>query len=77
MNMTPRTLIRRLEADGTSFQAIKDALRRDMAIRDLQAGRKSVEAIALDVGFSSSANFYKAFQRWTGSTPGSYRRKQI
>ena len=43
MHMTPRTLIRRLHADGTSFQAIKDALRRDIAIRDLQAGRKSVE----------------------------------
>ncbi len=74
MHMTPRTLIRRLEADGTSFQAIKDALRRDIAIRDLQAGRKSVEAIALDVGFSSAANFHRAFQRWTGSTPSAYRR---
>ncbi|MFY0691934.1 MAG: AraC family transcriptional regulator ligand-binding domain-containing protein [Paracoccaceae bacterium] len=74
MHLTPRTLIRRLEADGTSFQAIKDALRRDIAIRDLQAGQKSVEAIALDVGFSSSANFHRAFKRWTGSTPSSYRR---
>lgn len=77
MHMTPRTLIRRLEADGTSFQAIKDALRRDIAIRDLQAGRKSVEAIAQDVGFSSAANFHRAFQRWTGNTPSSYRRKQV
>lgn len=76
MYMTPRTLIRRLNADGTSFQAIKDALRRDIAIRDLQVGRKSIEAIALDVGFSSAANFHRAFQRWTGSTPSSYRRKQ-
>jgi AraC-like DNA-binding protein len=76
MNMTPRTLIRRLDADGTSFQSIKDALRRDIAIRDLQAGRKSIEAIALDVGFSSAANFHRAFLRWTGSTPRSYRRTQ-
>ena len=76
MHMAPRTLIRRLQADGTSFQAIKDALRRDIAIRDLQAGRKSVEAIAHDVGFSSAANFHRAFQRWTGSTPSSYRRTQ-
>lgn len=73
MHMTPRTLIRRLEADGTSFQSIKDALRRDMAIRDLQEGRKSVEAIAYDVGFSSAANFHRAFQRWTGTTPRFYR----
>ncbi|WP_435231766.1 AraC family transcriptional regulator ligand-binding domain-containing protein [Pseudopelagicola sp. nBUS_20] len=75
MHLTPRTLIRRLQSDGTSFQAIKDALRRDIAIRDLQAGRKSVETIAHDVGFSSAANFHRAFQRWTGSTPSSYRRK--
>ncbi|MEM7470547.1 MAG: AraC family transcriptional regulator ligand-binding domain-containing protein [Pseudomonadota bacterium] len=75
MHVTPRTLIRRLRADGTSFQMIKDGLRRDLAIRDLQAGRKSVEAIALDVGFSSAANFHKAFRRWTGSAPSAYRLK--
>lgn len=76
MNMTPRTLIRRLEAGGASFQDIKDDLRRDIAIRELQAGRKSVEAIAHDVGFSSAANFHRAFQRWTGDTPSSYRRRR-
>jgi AraC-like DNA-binding protein len=74
LHMTPRTLMRRLEADGTTFQAIKDALRRDMAIRHLQSGRQSIEAIALDLGFSSAANFHKAFHRWTGNTPSSYRR---
>ena len=76
MNMTPRTLMRRLEADGTSFQAIKDALRRDIAIRNLQADRMSIEAIAQDLGFSSAANFHKAFQRWTGHTPSVYRRRR-
>ncbi|WP_299648367.1 AraC family transcriptional regulator [uncultured Tateyamaria sp.] len=76
LHMTPRTLIRRLEADGTSFQAIKDALRRDIAIRRLQVGETSIEAIAQDVGFASAASFHKAFQRWTGTTPSSYRRRQ-
>ncbi|MEX3016422.1 helix-turn-helix domain-containing protein [Gymnodinialimonas hymeniacidonis] len=74
MHMTPRTLIRKLEANGTTFQAIKDALRRDIAIRHLQSGQHSIEAIAHEVGFSSAANFHKAFQRWTGNTPSSYRR---
>lgn len=74
MHMTPRTLIRRLERNGTSFQAIKDGLRRDIAIRDLQAGRNSIEAIAQDLGFASAASFHKAFQRWTGNTPSFYRR---
>ncbi len=76
LHLTPRTLIRRLEADGTSFQTIKDALRRDIAIRHLMMGQKSVEAIAHDVGFSSAANFHRAFQRWTGNTPSSYRRSK-
>ncbi|MBY8978291.1 AraC family transcriptional regulator ligand-binding domain-containing protein [Rhodobacteraceae bacterium NNCM2] len=76
MHMTPRTLIRKLEADGTTFQAIKDALRRDIAIRHLQTGQQSIEAIAHEVGFPSAANFHKAFQRWTGNTPKSYRRTQ-
>ena len=74
LHVTPRTLIRKLDADGTSFQTIKDALRRDIAIRHLAAGRLSVEAIAQEVGFSSAASFHKAFLRWTGDTPGVYRR---
>ena len=77
MHMTPRTLIRKLEADGTSFQAIKDALRRDIAIRHLQTSNLSVDTIALDIGFSSAASFHKAFQRWTGNTPSSYRRANL
>lgn len=77
MNMTSRTLIRRLEADGTSFQTIKDALRRDIAIRRLQADGESIEAIAQDVGFASAVSFHKAFRRWTGTTPSTYRAQQV
>jgi len=66
-------LIRHLAAEGTSFQRIKDNLRRDIAIRDLAAGDKSIEAIAQDVGFASTANFHRAFKQWTSMTPGAYR----
>ncbi len=74
LNLTPRTLIRRLDAENTSFQAIKDGLRRDIAMRDLSLAGKSIEAISQDVGFASAANFHRAFKRWTGTTPGAYRR---
>ncbi|MEJ6393125.1 AraC family transcriptional regulator ligand-binding domain-containing protein [Gymnodinialimonas sp. 2305UL16-5] len=77
LHLTPRTLIRRLEADGTSFQAIKDGVRRDIAIRRLQVGDASIEAVAQDVGFASAASFHKAFLRWTGATPSSYRRRSV
>ena len=73
LNLTPRTLIRRLDAEATSFQAIKDGLRRDIAIRDLTSGTKSIEAISQDIGFGSAASFHRAFRRWTGATPRSYQ----
>ncbi|MDF1718564.1 MAG: AraC family transcriptional regulator [Antarcticimicrobium sp.] len=74
LNLTPRTLMRRLEAEGTSFQDIKDGLRRDIAIRDLTQGDKTLEGVSQDIGFASVANFHRAFKRWTGMTPGAYRR---
>ena len=73
LKMTPRTLNRRLKDEGTSFQEIKDALRRDIAIRALQQGTESIEQIAFDTGFSAPANFHRAFRKWTSRTPGSYR----
>lgn len=76
LNLTPRTLIRRLDGEGTSFQAIKDGLRRDIAIRDLSRGLKSIEEISQDIGFASAANFHRAFRRWTNATPGAYRQRE-
>lgn len=73
LKMTPRTLNRRLKNEGTSFQDIKDALRRDIAIRSLQQSTDSIEQIAFDTGFSAPANFHRAFRKWTNRTPGSYR----
>lgn len=73
LRMTPRTLNRRLREEGTSFQEIKDALRRDIAIRALQQGTDSIEQISFDTGFSAPANFHRAFRKWTSRTPGSYR----
>lgn len=74
LNLTPRTLIRRLKSEGTSFQAIKDGLRRDMAIRELTNGTKTLEAISQDLGFASAGNFHRAFKSWVGVSPGRYRR---
>ena len=73
-HMTQRTLLRRLEVERTSFQLIKDGMRRDMAIRYLGDGRKNIEEISDDLGFSSSSNFYRSFKRWTGESPSKYIR---
>ncbi len=76
-HMSPRTLIRRLAAEHTSFQGIKDALRRDFAIFELINTDKSLEDIAYDHGFASVSIFHRAFKRWTGNTPGEYRRTRL
>ncbi|SHH53955.1 Helix-turn-helix domain-containing protein [Cognatishimia maritima] len=72
LHVTPRTLIRRLNAQGSSFQAIKDSLRRDMAIAGLTEGQP-IEALAQTLGFASAATFHRAFKHWTGDTPAAYR----
>ena len=74
LHMSPRTLHRRLEEEGTSFRAIKDGLRRDLAISQLSHSDKSVLDIALDLGFAEASAFHRAFKKWTGARPGEYRR---
>ncbi|WP_300319174.1 AraC family transcriptional regulator [Accumulibacter sp.] len=75
LHLSPRTLHRRLEDEGSSFQATKDALRRDLAINRLAKTRQSLAQIAGDLGFADSAAFYRAFLRWTGVAPAHYRKR--
>jgi AraC-like DNA-binding protein len=67
------TLRRRLAAEGTTFQAIKDELRRDSAIHQLAGGPRSVNAIAAELGFREPSAFRRAFRKWTGLQPLAYR----
>ncbi|HEU4674775.1 MAG TPA: AraC family transcriptional regulator [Motilibacteraceae bacterium] len=67
------TLRRRLAQEGTSFQALKDAVRRDRAIVLLSRGDLPVEEVAARLGFSEASAFSRAFRRWTGAPPGAYR----
>jgi AraC-like DNA-binding protein len=74
LHFSVRTLCRRLEAEGTSFRLIKDALRRDIAVQRLTQTSRSIAAIAFELGFEDATAFHRAFKQWTGSTPGAYRR---
>lgn len=73
--MSTRTLSRKLAAEGSSFQKIKDALRRDLAIQRLVKTQDSIGHIAADLGFDNLPSFHRAFLAWTGSTPGAYRKQ--
>jgi AraC-like DNA-binding protein len=73
MSVSPSTLRRRLEDEGRSYQAVKDELRRDMALHLLQTSRLSVAEIASRVGFKETSAFHRAFRKWTGLAPGQFR----
>jgi AraC-like DNA-binding protein len=74
LNMTPATMRRRLHEEGASYQSIKDQLRRDLAISYLSHSSRSVMDIALELGFSERSAFHRAFRKWTGASPGEFRR---
>ena len=73
LNMSARTLRRRLEKEGTSYQRIKDNARRDVAITLLSREGLTVSEVAERVGFSDPSAFHRSFKKWTGQSPGSYR----
>lgn len=76
LHYSVRTLCRRLEAEGTAFQVIKDEVRRDIAIQRLTRSDDAIAAIAYDVGFDNPTAFHRAFRHWTGSTPAAYRQRK-
>ena len=76
LNMSVRTLIRRLQVQGTSFQTLRDAERRDRAVALLSRSNLTVTAIARSLGFSDTANFSRAFKRWLDVPPARYRRQR-
>lgn len=71
--VSPQTLRRRLRQENTSFQEIKDHLRRDVALYYLARPELSINEIAFRVGFTEPSTFHRAFKKWTGLTPGEYR----
>lgn len=76
LHVAPTTLRRRLEAEGSSYQGIKDELRRDVAIHRLCTTRLSIAEVGRLVGFQDPSAFHRAFKKWCGVQPGEYRARQ-
>lgn len=68
------TLRRKLKEEGTSFQLLLDAMRKDLALGYMKDSEQSLGEIAYILGFSTPGAYQRAFKRWTGMTPGDYRR---
>lgn len=71
--MAPRTLQRRLAALGTSFDAVREAVRRESAECLLSDPALGIAAVALLLGYSEPSAFHRAFRRWYGTSPSEYR----
>ena len=74
-SMSERTLKRRLAEQGTTFSEIVDDARRNRALLLIEDRRLTLDAIAAQLGYSDTANFTRAFKRWTGKTPGEARER--
>lgn len=72
LHQSASTLHRRLREEGTSYQRLLDATRREQALEYLKEGRHSLADITFLLGFADQSNFTRAFRRWTGKTPRQY-----
>lgn len=73
MGMSPRTLQRKLGELGLSYKEVLEKTRYDLALRYLDDPHKTVTDITFLLGFSETSAFSRAFKRWNGKAPTSYR----
>ncbi|HKS08989.1 MAG TPA: AraC family transcriptional regulator [Pyrinomonadaceae bacterium] len=73
LGLTPRTLQRKLQELGTSYNDVLDQMRRQLAERYLREPQMAICEVAYLLGFSESSSFHRAFKRWTGVTPKEFR----
>jgi AraC-like DNA-binding protein len=73
LGISRSTLQRRLRDEGTSYQAVLDATRRDMAIRYLTKTTLRADEIASALAYRDANSFSRSFRRWTGLSPLAFR----
>ncbi len=75
LGLSERTLQRRLAQEGQSLQGLNDGIKRRLAERLLCESRMDLHGIAQCLGYAEAASFSRAFQRWTGQSPGRWKRQ--
>jgi AraC-like DNA-binding protein len=76
MALSPRTLQRRLAAEGVSYQQLLEDARKEAAGRYISGTMMAIGEVAYLVGYSDPAPFHRAFKRWYGTTPDVFRQRQ-
>jgi AraC-like DNA-binding protein len=77
LHLHPRTLGRRLKQYNTSYQVILDEVRKELALEYLADPDILIDDIAYSLRFNDASSFYRAFKKWTGRTPRSYRMLEL
>lgn len=72
--MAPRSLRRRLDEEQTSFRNLVEVERKQLAIQLLEGSDMKLDEMALQLGYSDTASFTRAFRRWFDRAPGEYRK---
>lgn len=75
LGASARTLQRALSAEGTTYQAVRDEVRRDLALSYLRDPQRTISEVAFLIGFNDVAAFTRAFRRWTGEVPSVFRER--
>jgi AraC-like DNA-binding protein len=75
LHMSARTLHRQLKEEGASLQTLKDAVRRDVAMTQLQRTSRPLKQVAEAAGFQNEKSFIRAFKGWTGTSPEAFRQQ--
>jgi AraC-like DNA-binding protein len=77
LSMSVRSMNRALKAEGTSFTAIRTAVRTERAKNLLVLSDVAIAEVAFATGFSELSAFYRAFRRWYGCSPAQWRSQHL
>jgi AraC-like DNA-binding protein len=71
--LSPRSLQRKLQEEGVSYQQLVDEVRKSLALQYLASGQYPLKEISYILGYNETSAFSRAFKRWTGAAPMRYQ----
>ena len=73
LNMSSRSLQRKLKLEGSSYSSVIEKIKRDLAMDYLERDDLSISEIAYLLDYAEASSFIRSFKRWTGLTPNAFR----